>query len=70
MGAATSATGRFLRETLRRVRDSEHLGMAPRTRLLQRAAADLARVAEIEPVLAGFAHFADLYLQCQVSVRL
>ena len=60
-----TSTGRFLRETLRRVRDSEHMGMAARTRLLQKAASDLARVAAIEPALAGFAHFADLYLQCQ-----
>ncbi len=59
------ATGRFLRETLKRVRDSEHMGMAARICLLQRASKDLARVAQIEPTLAGFAHFADLYLQCQ-----
>ncbi len=64
-GGSDGATSHFLRETLRRVRDSEHLGMTARTRLLQQAAADLSKVASIEPALAGFANFADLYLQCQ-----
>ncbi len=62
------ATGRFLRETLARVKNSERLGMAARTRLLQRASSDLDRLASIEPTLAGFARFAELYIQCQVPL--
>ncbi len=58
-------TGRFLTQTLGRVRDAEHLGMANRIKVLTRAAGDLERIGSIDPALAGPAKFAHLYLSCQ-----
>ncbi len=58
-------TVKFYERTLTRVSDSEHLSMASRIGLLERAGADLARLGSIEPSMADQAAFASMYLQCQ-----
>jgi integrator complex subunit 4 len=60
-----SNTERFYRQSLTAVADSEHLSMANRITLLERAGVDLRRLGSIEPAMSDASLFASLYLQCQ-----
>ena len=60
-----SNTEAFLKQTLVRVNDSEHMSMMNRIKLLKRSTEDLKRVGSIEPSLYDKAQFVHLYLQCQ-----
>lgn len=61
-------TNRFLKQTLQRVHDSEHLSMVNRIKLLERAIQDLKCLGSIEPGMRDATNFAHLYLQCQTLI--
>ena len=59
-------TGAFYKETLARVANSEHLSMANRIAMLNRARLDLKRLGSIDPGMNDASLFASLYLQAQM----
>ena len=59
-------TDAFYQATLARVANSEHLSMANRIAMLNRARLDLKRLGSIEPAMRDASLFGSLYLQAQM----
>ena len=61
-----SNTKAFLRQILNRIRDSEHLSMGNRIKLLEQSDMDLERLGSIEVELSHSTQLVKLYLSCQI----